>query len=115
VDLAPAEAWLLLRLDEHDPATPADLASRLDVPEDHLLPHLERLREAGFATNVGTTQDGGEPSVRVSPEGRSAVEWLVTARRQGLAEWLEGWSPEQHEEVARLLRRLARELLRDDP
>ena len=43
------------------------------------------------------------------------LDKLLASRRQSLAEMLEGWSPEQHEELARLLGRLARELLRDDP
>jgi AAA ATPase domain/Bacterial transcriptional activator domain len=40
---------------------------------------------------------------------------LVAARRQALGELLDGWSPEQHEELARMLGRLARKLLQDDP
>ena len=51
----------------------------------------------------------------VSPEGRHALERLVEARREGFKELLEDWSPEEHEEYARLLERLTRELLRDDP
>jgi hypothetical protein len=39
----------------------------------------------------------------------------VTARRKGLAELLSDWSPEQHEELAGLLSRLARELVADAP
>jgi DNA-binding MarR family transcriptional regulator len=116
VDLSPAGCWLLLRLDEHGPVAPAELADRLDVPEDRLGPHFEELREAGLVAEAGDGRDGEQGSrVTVSSEGRHVLDRLLAARRQGLAEMLEGWSPEQHEELARLLGRLARELLRDDP
>jgi DNA-binding MarR family transcriptional regulator len=109
VNLAPAECWLLFRIDEHGPITPQDLAACLDLSESDLHPHLQILREKELIT-------GGDEHapLAVSPEGRCALEKLVEARREDLNELLEGWSPEEHEELARLLERLARELLRDD-
>lgn len=116
VDLAPDESWALLRLGEHGPATPGDLASRLGVPEDRIREPLLRLREAGLVADGGDETDAtGEPGLAVTAAGRRVADKLVAARREGLAELLEGWSPEQHEEVARLLGRLADELVREEP
>jgi len=42
------------------------------------------------------------------------MEKLVEARREDLEERLEGWLSEEHEELARLLMRLSRELLPDE-
>jgi hypothetical protein len=49
----------------------------------------------------------------LTPAGEAVLERLVTARRERLSEHLDGWSPEQHEELARVLTRLARELVGD--
>jgi DNA-binding MarR family transcriptional regulator len=111
VDLDPPECWLLFRINEYRPASTAGLASRLELPETALLPHLERLEEAGLL--VG--EEDGYASLVLSVNGHEVIDRLVGARRQALAELLDGWSPEQHEELARMLGRLARELLQDDP
>jgi cation:H+ antiporter len=93
------------------PEVSTGLASRLELPETALLPHLERLEEAGLL--VG--EEDGYASLVLSVNGHEVIDRLVGARRQALAELLDGWSPEQHEELARMLGRLARELLQDDP
>jgi hypothetical protein len=43
--------------------------------------------------------------------GQDALDRLVAARRARLAALLHDWSPEQHEELDELLRRLARVLV----
>jgi hypothetical protein len=60
-------------------------------------------------------QGTGTPAYTVTPAGREAVEKLVAARRASLARLLEGWSPEQHVDVAHLLTRLANELAGERP
>jgi hypothetical protein len=40
---------------------------------------------------------------------------VLAARRQGLSELLDGWEPEQHEEVRAMLDGLARELVAEPP
>lgn len=107
VDLDPPECWLLFRVDEQGPVAPEDLAKRLRVPGPPLRSHLANLREAGLICE--------EEPARLSPRGSEVLDRLAAARREGLAELLDGWSPEQHEEIAHLLSRLARELIRDDP
>jgi DNA-binding MarR family transcriptional regulator len=51
----------------------------------------------------------------LTPEGVVILDRLVAARRERLCEHLEGWSPDQHEELARTLNRLARDLVGDAP
>ena len=40
---------------------------------------------------------------------------MLEARKQGLTELLEGWAPEEHDEVMAMLDRLARELVVEPP
>lgn len=42
------------------------------------------------------------------------MERLAEARRSSLCELLDGWGPDEHEELARLIQKLAKELLADD-
>jgi DNA-binding MarR family transcriptional regulator len=51
----------------------------------------------------------------VTPEGEQIAERLVAVRRAALAQLCDGWAPEQNEDLAGLLTRLARELLREAP
>ena len=46
--------------------------------------------------------------------GHQAIDRVLTARRAGLTELLDGWDPEVHPELAEMVRQLARELLADD-
>ena len=47
--------------------------------------------------------------------GRDALDRLVAARRERLAELLDGWSPEREAELAALLTRMARDTVADHP
>jgi len=94
----------LLRIDELGPTPPQELAARLELSEADLYPHLQILCEKELITG----SDEHAP-LAVRPEARGALEKLVEARREDLEEHLEGWSPEEHKELARLLERLARE------
>jgi DNA-binding MarR family transcriptional regulator len=107
VEVEPRGTWLLLRLHDHPWASPGALAERLGVDPERLGTQARRLAAAGLV------QDGGE-TLALTPGGRAAVDRLVAARREGLAELLAGWSPEQHPELATRLQELARELLADD-
>jgi EmrB/QacA subfamily drug resistance transporter len=95
VDLRAGELWLLVRLGE---------GSRVDVADPRLAAALGSLRERGLA------EDG-----RLSGEGEHLYERVVEARRTGLAELLDGWEPEQHDDVKRMLDRLARQLVDEIP
>jgi EmrB/QacA subfamily drug resistance transporter len=114
LQLEPEGCWLLYRIGQYDVHDVTALVTHLDVPLERMRPALDSLSAAGFlqpaADGVGRSGDG----LFLSDAGRAAVDRLVEARRAGLADLLEGFSPEEHPELADLLRRLAVELLADD-
>ncbi len=127
VELPPRACWLLYRLADRPEATVEQVAGRLKVSPEQLAPALAALVDAGMVTPSTDGQgDGGSPDdgwpggrsgggrYRMTPEGRRAVDRLTEVRRAGLTELLEGWDPEAHPELVRMVRRLARELLADD-
>jgi DNA-binding MarR family transcriptional regulator len=106
VELAPAAVWALVRISEG--LDPVELAERHDVPMDRVLGGIEQLDSEGL---VERRAEGG--SLALTPAGVAVLDRLVAARRERLCEQLEGWSPEQHDELARVLTRLARDLVGD--
>ena len=63
----------------------------------------------------GTPDPGGPPvgldgPVTLSPAGQAAAERLAGARHDAVADLVADWNPEQHAELAALLRKLARHL-----
>ena len=106
VDLSVAAAWLLVKI-EKDAHVDLSVLSRrhkadiqkLDSGVDELLSkNLVRKDGAGYA---------------VTPDGCDVLNLLATARRKNLTEIINEWSPEQREEIANALQRLARELVPD--
>ncbi len=114
LDLGPGACWLLLRFDERSAVTLGELAQRLDVPMPRLVELADQLSERGLIS--GPSNDGNPTgdSARLTPAGHEAAERLVAARREGLTDLLDGWSPDEHPELAHRLADLARELLADD-
>jgi EmrB/QacA subfamily drug resistance transporter len=111
VDLPPAGVWGLVRISEG--LDPVVLAQRHDVPIDRVVGGLERLESEGL---VGRRPDGdgdGDGPLALTADGTATLDRLVAARRERLCEQLEGWSPEEHEELARVLTRLAHDLVGD--
>jgi EmrB/QacA subfamily drug resistance transporter len=95
VDLPAGELWLLSRLGE---------GAEIDLADPSVAAAQSSLRERGLA------EDG-----RLSAEGELLYERVVDARRTGLAELLDGWEPEQHDDVKGMLDRLARQLVSEIP
>jgi EmrB/QacA subfamily drug resistance transporter len=107
LDLSPAEAWLLVRLHEDPQADLGGLSASFDVPLEvtqRAFVELERRR---------LVQAGGDGVRSLSPEAPEIVERLIAERRASLARLLDGWSPEQYDDLAQLLTRLAHELVRE--
>ncbi len=113
VDLEPAACWLLLRLREHPDATLEELAQQLGVSTPRLVALAEGLTQSGLI-ETQPLSDGDNRRFTPTAVGRATLDRLTAARRDGLADLLDGWSPEQHPELASCLQRLARELLADD-
>jgi hypothetical protein len=95
LDLDPNELWLLARLGED---------AHVDLADPRVEAALAQLRERTLVT------DG-----RLTGDGEATYARLLEARREGLCELLEGWAPEEHDEVMALLERLARDLVTEAP
>jgi EmrB/QacA subfamily drug resistance transporter len=101
VDLEPPEAWLLGRLAERPPATRVELADDLDVEAPRLDSALAALSAEGLVT------DGDGRPVELTAAGRATHERIVAAGRARLAEFLDGWNPDEDPELRGLLDEVA--------
>jgi EmrB/QacA subfamily drug resistance transporter len=131
--LSPAAVWLLFRIGEQSPVTLTALATRCGVPYRALRGALIELETAGYVdeclkgavpphrddADLAWAADGGvgaalpsaQEPVALTAAGTAARDRLLAARQELLSELAEGWSPEQHEELARFIARLARDLV----
>src|SRR6185503_19823463 len=106
VDLTPGAAWLLVQIEREPNVSIHDLGRKgkadpikLQYSKTELLD--KSLVAATSATDVYQLNEGG----------CEIYNRLVAARREYLAELWPEWSPQKREEVAEILRRLARELI----
>jgi len=111
LDLEPRATWLLYRFDEHPVCSVEDVARRIGVPAGEIAPVMAHLQHRGW---VRRNPPSSEQELELTPAGRAVIDRLTAARRDGLAEILSGWHPEEHPELAARLRDLAHELLADD-
>ena len=101
VDRTPAECWLLSQI-ERCPGVPvAELARKYGVDPERLARAQSELHMRGLI--LPAAPDGYE----LTPAGREVNERLKIARRERLGELLADWSPEEHRQVAEILRRYA--------
>jgi len=111
IDLPPRSVWLLYRLADRPMCTVHDVASELKVDKDIIEPGVTGLVAAGMVERV---ERGDQHDLAVTPLGQDAMVRLTEARRHGLTELLDGWSPEEHPEVIAMVKELAGALLADD-
>jgi hypothetical protein len=109
IDLPAPELWMLARLGEREPMTLASLSAELSIPEAALAAPLDALCARGIAEKDAS----GE--LRLTPAGLAMRDRVVAARRQGLADMLARWQPEQHPDVLALIERMAQALTSDLP
>jgi EmrB/QacA subfamily drug resistance transporter len=109
LDLPEAELWTLARLGERGARGMAALADELGLSIRDLREPLRGLRARGM---VESRVDG---MLALTRHGRAGRDRLVRARREALSEILERWRPEEHEDVRRLLDRLAEALVGEVP
>ena len=115
ISLDPRSSWLLFRIREQAPVSQEDLAKRLRVPNEPLTTAIDQLVHKGLIeTNAvpSTSQSGRQ--IDLTLDGQKTVNKLTGAYQQSLTELLDGWSPEQEAELAALLSRLTKNLLRSD-
>jgi DNA-binding MarR family transcriptional regulator len=109
IEIDPQESWVLARVAEREPITERRLAEQLSVEPAVLDPPLRVLEARAFVH-----ADGGG-AVELTQSGRDALARLVAAYRERLEALLEGWSPEQHAEIRRMVDRLAQALVAEMP
>ncbi len=110
VDLTPAAAWLLGRLENDSKLSVANLARAHRIEPEVINAALSELLDRRLI--VETNSKNGKERKRVlTEEGCRVFNQLVAARREHLAEIWPEWSPEKREEVANLIRRLVHELV----
>ncbi|MEO3829440.1 hypothetical protein [Actinomadura sp. B10D3] len=107
VALPAGSVWALCRIAKDGAVTGQDLADRAGVAAEHGRPYVNLLVDAGYVRR----RDG---VLAITPSGQAAAERLFAVRREGLARHLEGWAPEEHPELADVLRRLAEASLGDE-
>jgi hypothetical protein len=109
----PGACCLLSRLAKQSGVTFAELAVPIRTPASNQGPILSELTSRGLVSMPG----GGEENIAplsLTERGQAAPERLRGARRDDLAELLEGWSPFRHPELAARLEILAWELIDQD-
>jgi EmrB/QacA subfamily drug resistance transporter len=109
LDLAPPELWLLARLGERTPLTEGELGEQLPVDPVQIAAALEQLERRSLVQR----RDGGP--IELTAPGRDDYERLVTARREGLRDLLDGWDPDEHTQLRELIDKLGRDLVSEIP
>jgi DNA-binding MarR family transcriptional regulator len=105
VDIEPLEAWTLARIDEGLGDDPAALGRRIDVDPSRVEGAEATLRRRGLVA------DG----LVLTESGHEVLDRLHAARRERLAQLLDGWSHERHEELVGVLQRMASDLSAERP
>ncbi|PJI86728.1 MFS transporter [Luteimicrobium subarcticum] len=106
--VSPLAAWVLLRVSHRDSMTWQQLVERAGGRGG---PKLADARDE--LVDSGLVRDDPPGTYTVTDAGRADADALEAARRDGLAELLQGWSPEQHDELAAMLQHLASTLDND--
>jgi EmrB/QacA subfamily drug resistance transporter len=109
VELSPAAAWLLVRLEKEPAFDLAEFSKARNIELDRLQAGLAELKDRGLV--LEKTSNDGEQTYDLTEAGCETLGRLVTARRAHMEEVLSEWSPERREEVAAMLNRIARELI----
>ena len=109
VALSPAAAWLLIRLDENEALDLAALGDARGVDG-------ERMRAAAAELSAGgliVERQAQDMTIRreLTAAGCAILTKIVHARRARLAELFSDWPPAKREELATVLRSMARELV----
>ena len=117
VPLNGRETGLLMQIGQNQPISMKTLCQRLNVPGESLDELFRRLQEKGLVQKgppemgegaIPQTGDAPEEIVTLTEQGRQVYDRLTAARRAALKRLLEGWSPDQSEDLATLLTRLSK-------
>jgi EmrB/QacA subfamily drug resistance transporter len=109
VELAPAACWLLARLSEPGSAGIGELAASAEIDVERLAQARDELESRGLIRAEGQQPSG----YQLTPDGRATLARLTETGEQRLSDLLEGWRPQEHPDLARLIAKLAREFFID--
>ncbi len=112
--LTPPATWLLFRLDAKAPVSLQRISERCHVSSSALQDPLNQLKHLNFVTSENRDDHRSSDMIALTSEGSRARDRLLAAEHEGLASLLNGWSPEQHNELATMLHRLAEDVLADE-
>jgi DNA-binding MarR family transcriptional regulator len=106
VDLAPGAAWLLVQIEREPGVSVHDLGRKGKADLIKLQSSKADLIEKNLIAPTSAND-----VYQLTGAGCDIYNRLVAARREHLAELWPEWSPKKREEVAAILRNLARELI----
>jgi EmrB/QacA subfamily drug resistance transporter len=99
--------WVLAHLAKYGKIRGTDLAAEAGVTVEYGRPYVDQLVERGYVVR-------DEGVLILTPSGGAAADRVFAARREGLERLLDGWSPDQHADLAQMLDRLSRALVGED-
>ncbi len=109
VDLDPAACWLLARMNADPSVELEELAQRSQVQITRLREARNTLRERSLIV----AEEGGSAGLELTASGHAVLERLSATGTQRLSDLLEGWRPDEHPDLARLIATLAHEFFID--
>lgn len=106
--------WMLLRLGDHPDWGLGQLAGHFQLTPDALQRALSRLADEGLVAPLDLATDGLAEPVHLTERGVAAADQLQRARRDSLVDLLEGWSPQDHDELVGLMDQFSRDVVCQD-
>jgi EmrB/QacA subfamily drug resistance transporter len=101
LDISVPHAYALFRLHHAGPVTAEQVAQRLKLPVEEILPKIEKM------INAGTVQRDADGVLTLTAQGQEIIGKMSAVRMELLEEQLKGWDPDKHEELIALLKTLA--------
>ncbi|HYR61580.1 MAG TPA: MarR family transcriptional regulator [Actinomycetota bacterium] len=102
---------LLARLDGSGPTRLSDLAQRVGVDLSTASRQVHHLEAGGFVGKTIVEEDRRAALLTVTDKGQDLIQRLRAAKRAVITEMLAGWTPDEREELGRVLGRLADEMV----
>jgi DNA-binding MarR family transcriptional regulator len=107
VPVSRAAVPILRLLAESPSLRPGEIAARLEVEPPHIARQVHLLERAGYAESVPDPGDRRAHTVRLTPAGRDAIGRISQAGRQQMLKALASWSPQELQQLATLISRMA--------
>jgi len=102
---------VLFRLEEGGPARLSDLAQRLGLDLSTTSRQVHHLEVAGLVQRAVVEEDRRAALLSLTDEGKELVGRIRQAKRAVITEILAGWTDDERKELARMLNRLADEIV----